>query len=310
MLVRGSHSRRGCAVDAQEALVEVVGHVVDCAAEQLAVGLGEGGLQLAPVLGVDDLPAVRLEHLTPHLDPDAGDYPVEALAVQVDDPEDVPGVGEGRVGDGLPHDALVELGVAYEADEAAVGPAVGVQVVAHVLLGQPGPVRRHRAEPYGARREVDAVGVLGAAGVGLEAVEGPEGLQVLGVQVAQQVLDGVVYGGRVGLDRDAVAGAHVLEEHVGHRGDDGGAGCLVAADLQAGRVGALVVGVVDHVAREPQDAVLYLLEERVVGAGGVRDGSEVRSQVTSPGGLGRAAARPIQSITPPCFPELPGLVMR
>ena len=134
---------------------------------------------------------------------------------------------------------------------------------AGVRLGQGREVGGHGAQTHGAGREVDAVRVLRPAGVRLQPVEPPQRLQVLGSQVAQQVLDRVVDGRRVRLDGDPVAGAHVLEEQVRQDRHDRRARRLVAADLQVSGARPLVVGVVDHVDRQPEDAVLDLPEDAV-----------------------------------------------
>ena len=48
---------------------------------------------------------------------DAGDDTIEALAIEVHDHREVAEALGGRVGDGLPHVAFVELGIAHERDE-------------------------------------------------------------------------------------------------------------------------------------------------------------------------------------------------
>ena len=129
----------------------------------------EGGLQPAAVLRLDDVPAGVLEELHEPPGLHARDDPVEALAVEVDDPHDVAEALERRVGDRLPDVALVELGVADEGDEAGVGP--GAEVGVDVAAGGRREQRGDRAEADRAGREVEDVGVLGAARVGLQAAE-------------------------------------------------------------------------------------------------------------------------------------------
>ena len=142
-------------------------------------------------------------------DADAGDDPVEALPIEVHDHRDVAEAAE-RVLDGASQtDALVELRVADERHEPAVGPADG-------LLAEVG--RRYRSarlansgatapRPDRSRREVDRVGVLGAARVRLQAAERAQPGQVSRVEVAHQVLDRVEGGAGVRLHRDQVARA-------------------------------------------------------------------------------------------------------
>src|SRR4029079_12703552 len=88
-------------------------------------GLRVQRLQLAAVLRLDDLPAGGLEIAFDLADADAGDDPVEALAVEVDDHRDVAEAAEGVLDRRLPDGALVELGIAHERDKPAVGPAAG-----------------------------------------------------------------------------------------------------------------------------------------------------------------------------------------
>ena len=196
------------------------------------LGSWKAACSFLPYLASITRPAVRGEHLAPHPDADAGDDAVEALAVEVDDPENVLRLGHGVVGDSLPHDALVQLGVAEQADVPSLDPGLRIESGSGVRLGQGREVGGHGAQAHGAGGEVDAVRVLRAAGVRLQTVEPPQRLQVLGRQIAQQVLDRVVDGRRVRLDGDPVAGAHVLEEQVRQDRHDRRARRLVAADLQ------------------------------------------------------------------------------
>ena len=78
-----------------------------------------------------------------------GDDPVEALAVDVDDPHDVAEALQRGVGDGLPDVALVELGVADEGDEAgrALRPEVGLDVAAGLAGEQRGATAPRPTEP-------------------------------------------------------------------------------------------------------------------------------------------------------------------
>ena len=159
----------------------------------------------------------------------------------------LPRPGGGRVGDGLPDVALVELGVADQRDEAAAGP--GAEVGVDVAAGGGGEQRRGRAQADRAGGEVDLVGVLGAGRVGLQAAAGAQLRQVGAVEVAEQVLDRVEDRRGVRLDRDPVRPVEVGEVQRGHRGDQRGAGRLVAADLDPVAGVAVVVGGVDDPGR-------------------------------------------------------------
>ena len=63
-------------------------------------------------------------------------------------------------------------------------------VLQEILLRQGGEIRGYGPETHGARGEVDRVGVLRTAGIRLQAMERPQGLQVFLLQVAQEELDG------------------------------------------------------------------------------------------------------------------------
>ena len=161
----------GCA---HQVLVLLIGHVVDAPSQRLTTGRVEGGLQAATVLRLQHLPTDPAEQRLHLLDLDAGDHPIEALAVQVDDPQHVAEASAPNrlVADGFPHVALVELGVADQGDEAARWVAlVGTEVGGGVAVRQSGEQRRRRAETHRARREVDRIGVLGPTGIRLQAAE-------------------------------------------------------------------------------------------------------------------------------------------
>ena len=102
---------------------------------------------------------------------DDRDDAVEALAVEVDDPEDVRRGRASAARDRLPDVALVELGVAEERDEAP-GPGRAVaEMGLDVAVGERAEERRRGAEADRARGVVDGVRVLRAARVRLQAPE-------------------------------------------------------------------------------------------------------------------------------------------
>ena len=102
--------------------VERVGAVVDPLPQMLAVGLGEGGLEQLAVFQRDDAPADQLEHLADAAEQPVVDDAVEALAVVVDHPPQVPHVVLPAFEQRLEDVALVELGVADQRDHAAGRP--------------------------------------------------------------------------------------------------------------------------------------------------------------------------------------------
>ena len=99
--------------------VERVGAVVDPLPQMLAVGLREGGLQQLAVLQGDDAPADQLEHLVDAAEQPVVDDAVEALAVVVDHPPQIPHVVLPAFEQRLEDVALVELGVADQRHHAA-----------------------------------------------------------------------------------------------------------------------------------------------------------------------------------------------
>jgi hypothetical protein len=112
--------------------------------------------------------------------------------------------------------------------------------------------RRGGAEPDRAGGEVNGIGILGAARVGLQTAERAQRRQVAAVQVAEQVLDGMEDRRGVRLDDDLVRGIQVREVQGGHDGDQAGAGGLVPADLDAVAGVAVVVGRVHDAGRQPR----------------------------------------------------------
>ena len=153
--------------------------------------------------------------------------------------------------------------VADQRDEAAARAAaeVGVDVPAGGRREQ----RRGRAEADGAGGEVDSVRVLRPARVGLQPAKRAQRGQVGAVQVAQQVLDGVIDRRRVRLHAHPVRRVQVREVQRGHDGHQARAGGLMTADLHAVTGVALMVGGVHDPRGQPQDALLDLGEHRRVG---------------------------------------------
>ena len=117
--------------------VERVGAVVDPLPQMLAVGLGEGRLQELAVLQGDDAPADQLEHLADAAEQPVVDDAVEALAVVVDHPPEVPHVVLPAFEQRLEDVALVELGVADERHHAA----------GRALCRRPAPSAAHSPAP-------------------------------------------------------------------------------------------------------------------------------------------------------------------
>ena len=152
--------------------VERVGAVVDPLPQMLAVGLGEGGLQQLAVLQRHDAPADQLEHLADAAEQPVVDDAVEALAVVVDHPPQVPDVVLPAFEQRLEDVALVELGVADQRHHAAGRPIGRRELLQpHIVLHDRGEQRHGDAEADRAGREIDVVDVLGARRIGLRAAQ-------------------------------------------------------------------------------------------------------------------------------------------
>ena len=237
--------------------VEVVRTVVDPLAERIAARPREGRLQQLAVFQRHDPPADGAEEILDLLEQPLGHHPVETLAVVVDHPPDVAHIVLPALEQGLEDVALVELGVADDRDHPALALAVRQELaLVQKVLRERGEQRHRGAEPDRARREIDAIGVLGARRVGLGAAEGAKTLQLVLGLPPEQVLDGMEHRARMRLDRDPVARPQNVEIERRDQARDGGAGRLMAADLDAVPVRPDVVGVVDRPAGEPQHLAL------------------------------------------------------
>ena len=239
---------------AEETLVELVRHLVDPPAQEVAPVARVGLPQPPAVLQLDHLPAVQPEDLLELLGLDDGDDAIEALAVQVDDPEHVRQRPRLRLDDRLPDVALVELRVTENGDEPAAGAAAEVGL--HVPVRQRAEERRGRSQTHRARRVVDRERVLRAARVRLEAAVFTKLGQVGTVEPAEQVLDRVQHGRCVRLHRDPVLRLQVEEVEGRHQRDHGGRRGLMAADLEVVTFRPLAVRVVDDPGREPEHPAL------------------------------------------------------
>ena len=233
--------------------IDGVGGGVDPGLEPIAARLGEGGALQGAVFEGDDVPVEGAENGFDTVVEPFADDAVEALAIVVDDP---PGVAQAVLPafeQAFVDIALVQLGIADQGNHAAFGAGfVGPGLGADIVLDQAGEGGEGDAEAHRAGGDVDVVGVLGAAGVGLGTAEGAEILKLFKALLAEQILDGVEDRRGVRLDRDTILGAEDAEIERGHDGGHGGGAGLVAADLDPVHIGADVVGVVDHPVGKPQ----------------------------------------------------------
>src|SRR2546428_420440 len=132
----------------------------------LSPGTPERGLEGAAPPELADAPSVGAKEIAELTRARLWHDAVEALAIHVDDPEDVAAEPrERRLAERLPHVALVELGVAHH-DHEALG-HTGRAVIDEVARREGAERRHNRAGPHRAGRQVDDVGVLAAARVHL-----------------------------------------------------------------------------------------------------------------------------------------------
>ena len=239
-------------------LILLVAHVIDAFAHALAVLLGKEALQLASILRLQHLPTPTVEHRHQRPGADAGNHPVQALAVQIHDPDVVGQFGHPVGEDGFPYIALVQLCVADDGNKAVGGHVFKVQL--GIVVGQRGKGRGDCSQPYGAGGEIDRVGILGTAGIGLQAAKGAQGGQVVAGQLAEQVLDGVKDRRGVGLDRHPVAVLEQVKVERGHNGHHAGRRGLVSTNFDAVPLRTNAVGLMHDAHGEPQYPFLNVVE--------------------------------------------------
>ena len=155
---------------------------------------------------------------------------------------------------GLEDVAFVQFGVAHYRDHASRQTVVrGQAMQMHVVLHQGGEQGRADAETDRAGGKVDVVGILGPRRIRLRPAEGPKILQALHILFAEQVLQCMEDRRRMGFYGDPVFGSQHIHVKGRHQGRGGGAGRLMAADLEAVAAWPHVIGVVDHPRGQPQD---------------------------------------------------------
>ncbi len=237
--------------------VVAVGAIVDPLAQRVAAGLGESRMQQLAVFQRHDAPIHALEHAIETAVQAVGDDVVQALAVVVDHPPQVPDLVLPALEHRLEHVAFVELGVAHQGYHAARRRIRGRQLLrVQIVLRQRGEAGHRHAQPHGAGREIDVVAVFRARGIGLRAAQRAKPLQLVARLISQQVLDRMENGAGMRLYRHAVLAAQHVEIQRRHQRDDRSRRRLMAADLQPVAVRADMVGVMDGPGAEPQHLAL------------------------------------------------------
>ncbi len=241
-------------------MILLVLHVVDGLTQGRAAGSTESLAQIVAVLQLQDAPATVCEVLLQLIGANAGDDPVETLAVEIDDPEHVADRLQRILDHRLPDIALVQLGITNQRDEAPRRHIAEVALCIEVPKGR--KVRRNGAKADRASREIDWIRVLGPAWVGLQTTIGSQLGQIFLRQITQQILHGVEHRRCVRLDRDSIPRLQGMEVERRHDGDHRGAGGLVSTNFQVVPLFADVVGMVDDVGAQPVYPPLYLFKRR------------------------------------------------
>ena len=265
--------------------VEAVRAIVDPAAQRLPARPREGGLQLAAVFDRDAVPAHVAEQALDPAEQPVGHDAVEALAIVVDDPPQVPDVVLPAFEQGFVDVALVELRVAGDRDVPAGRKIGATEPMQSCVVGhERGKGGHGDAETDGAGGEIDLGAVLDPRRVGLNAAELAKAFQLLPRLAAEQVVDGVEHRPGMRFDRDAVLRPRDLEIERREDGDRRRAGGLVPAHLQTVAVRADVIGVVDRPGGQPEQLLLELAEDvhpafpGLRGERGQRSGRRVHSR--------------------------------
>ena len=185
---------------------------------------------------------------------------VEALAIVVDDPPRVAQAVLPSLKHRLGDVAFVEFCIAEKRNHPAFRRFRTPVFRADVILHKRRKQRLRDAEPDRSSGKIDAVGILGARGIGLCASICPELLQSFFRLAAKKILNGVEDRPSVRLHRDAVFGPQNRKIKRRHDGRRRGAGCLVTADLEPVVIVPQVIGVVDHPRRQPKNFAFKLLK--------------------------------------------------
>jgi len=270
--------------------IERVGAGIDPLPERLAIGRGERSLELLAVFQRHHPPAHGAEEAVDAVEEAVRDDAVEALAVVVDNPPEVPHIVLPALEHRLEDIALVEFGVAHHRHHAPGGLRLRREALeAHIVLHQRGKAGDGDAQPDRTRGEIDVAAILGARRIGLRATQRAKGLELLTLLPPQQVLEGVIDRARMRLHRDAVLGPQHIEIKCRHQRHDRGARGLMAADLKPIPARPQVIGVMDHPRRQPEHFPLQRLQqdEPVGLSAGLRAGE--RRRCGQPGLLGLAA---------------------
>ena len=235
-------------------LVLLVAHVVNALANLFTVLLRKKILQLAPVLRLQHLPAPTVKHRLQRPRPDARNHPVQALTVQVHDPERVGQLRHPLIKDSLPHVALVQLRIADDGNEPIRRHVA--KVLLSIVVRQRRKCRRHRAQPHRARGKINRIGILRPAWIRLQTAKGAQRRQILARQLAQKILDGVKDRRRMRLYRNSVPMPQQMKIERRHDRHHACRRSLVPANLDAVPLRPHIVRLMHNAQGQPQHPVL------------------------------------------------------
>ncbi len=128
---------------------------------------------------------------------------IEALPVEIDDPEDIVQPEQFLLAQRFPNVTLVEFCVPNDRNKSTGFTCA--KMVLDIGLCQGGKVWSSRAEADGTCGEVNRIGIFRPAGIGLQASETTQLFQPLHRQVSQQCLNRVQYRRSVRFYRYAIA---------------------------------------------------------------------------------------------------------
>jgi hypothetical protein len=172
-----------------ERLILFVAHVIDTLTERITAGLLKQRLQPTPILRFQHLPAIFSEQPLQSRRPNARHNPVEALAVQINDPDQVVQTFHRLIEDRLPHIALVQFCIAHQRNKASRCDVSEMEF--RVAMRQCRKCRRNRTQPNRTGRKIDIVRVFRATGIRLETAVGAECGEIAAGQSSKQILDGM-----------------------------------------------------------------------------------------------------------------------
>ncbi len=160
--------------------------------------------------------------------------------------------------------AFVEFRIAHQRDEAAHfrrGDAVARRPK---ILDEAGKGGNGHPEPHRTGREIHSDPVLGARRIGLRAAKSPEPLQLVEALATEQIFERMQNRPGMGLHCHPVLRAQKAHEQGGHDGDHRRRGRLMPADFQPVARYAHMIGIVDHLAGQPEQQILDPRQSREI----------------------------------------------